>query len=92
MATVDGFLKHLKGLWWLLLPLLLWIVRVEMRLGPDGFSRKDAMAMEERIEFHVSVVQDQKYQNLKEQLTRIEIQARENGQSLLRHVESHNDK
>lgn len=95
--SVDSLLDQLRRWRWVLIPLLVWIARVEYRIGPGGFSNADAMEMRE--EFHRRIeqlppekwvlLQNERYDTLTHGLERIEAAVRANGAAILRHLESH---
>ena len=54
----------------ILVMLLIWAVRVEIRIGPDGFSAKDAMELKETLPSKELV--NSQFDDLKRHLDRLE--------------------
>lgn len=94
----DKMLESMRSFSWLLIPLLVWVFRVELRLGPGGADRDYVDAEIEKLHKAIEELppeiyrdqQNERYQDLKSQLNRMETKIDSNGAAILRHVEGHN--
>jgi len=87
----DSMVANLRSYAWLLVPLALWVYRVETRIGPNGFDRADGEKMETRISTTLIKKEDERYKTLIKSLDHVARELENLTQAHLRHMENHGE-
>ena len=77
---VGEFINSILKVWPIILVVGVWVIRVEMRIGPGGFTGSDAVEMERRIDQKIDELppplyrtqMDNRFEDLTNRLDRIE--------------------